>query len=95
MRQYELMVIFDPENDERSVQPLFEKFLNVVTKDGGTVDNVDHWGRRRLAYEINKKAEGLYAVATMTCTPETSKEVERQLGLSEQVLRSKIMRADA
>lgn len=93
MRQYELMVIFDPESDERAVQPLFEKFLTVVTKDGGTVEKVDHWGRRRLAYEINKKAEGLYAVANLTCTPDTSKELERQLGLSEQVLRSKLMRS--
>lgn len=95
MRQYELMVIFDPESDERAVQPLFDKFLTVVTKDGGTVDKIDHWGRRRLAYEINKKAEGLYAVANLTCTPETSKELDRQLGLSEQVMRTKLMRVDA
>lgn len=95
MRQYELMVIFDPENDERSVQPLLDKFLTVVTQGGGTVDNIDHWGRRRLAYEIDKKAEGLYAVANLTCTPDTSQELNRQLGLSEQILRSKLMRVDA
>ncbi|WP_370891495.1 30S ribosomal protein S6 [Janibacter sp. GXQ6167] len=95
MRQYELMVIFDPELDERTVAPTFEKFLTVVTKDGGTVDNVDHWGRRRLAYEIKKKAEGIYAVANLTCEPATSKELDRQLGLSEQVLRTKLLRADA
>ena len=95
MRQYELMVIFDPETDERAVQPLFDKFLTVVTKDGGSVDNIDHWGRRRLAYEINKKAEGLYAVANLTCTPATSKELDRQLNLNEQVLRTKLLRADA
>ena len=89
------MVILDPELDEHIVAPSLDKFLNVVRNDGGTIDKVDVWGRSRLAYEINKKAEGLYAVATMTCTPETSKELERQLGLSEQVLRSKIMRADA
>ena len=62
MRQYELMVIFDPETDERAVQPLFDKFLTVVTKDGGTVDNLDIWGRRRLAYDIKKKSEGIYIV---------------------------------
>ena len=95
MRQYELMVIFDPENDDRAVQPLLDKFLTVVTKDGGTVDKIDHWGRRRLAYEINKKPEGVYAVAELTCTPDASKELERQMGLSEQVLRSKIMRLNA
>ncbi len=95
MRNYELMVIFDPDNDERGVQQLFEKFLTVVTKDGGTVDKVDHWGRRRLAYPINKKDEGLYAVADLTCEPATSKELDRQLGLSEQIVRTKLMRVDA
>ncbi len=95
MRKYELMVIFDPDNDERGVQQLFDKFLTVITKDGGTIDKIDHWGRRRLAYEINKKAEGLYAVADLTCEPATSKELDRQLGLSEQVLRTKLMRVDA
>lgn len=95
MRQYELMVIFDPELDERTIAPTFDKFLTVVSKDGGTVDNVDHWGRRRLAYEIDKKAEGIYAVATLTCEPATSKELDRQLGLSEQVVRTKLMRVGA
>ena len=95
MREYELMVILNPEVEERAVEPTLKKFLEVVTKDGGTVDNVDTWGRRRLAYEINKKAEGLYAVANLTCTPATSKELDRQLGLSEQVLRTKLMRVDA
>ena len=58
MRQYELMVILDPELDDRTVAPSLDKFLTVVTKDGGTVDNVDIWGRRRLAYDIKKKSEG-------------------------------------
>ena len=56
MHQYELMVILDPEVDERTIAPSLEKFLNVITNDGGTIENVDIWGRRRLAYEINKKA---------------------------------------
>ena len=95
MRPYEVMVIFDPDMDERTVGQTFEKFLGVVTKDGGTVDGVDLWGRRRLAYEINKKPEGLYAVARLTCTPATSKELDRQLGLSEQVMRTKLLRIEA
>ena len=80
MRQYELMVILDPELDERTVAPSLDKFLNVVTKDGGTVDNVDIWGRRRLAYEIKKKSEGIYAVVNLTAEPATAKELDRQLG---------------
>ncbi|WP_068398884.1 30S ribosomal protein S6 [Kribbia dieselivorans] len=95
MRQYELMVIFDPELDERSVPETLDKFLTVITKDGGTIDNIDHWGRRRLSYEIKKKAEGTYAVATFTCEPATSKELDRQLGLNEQVLRTKLLRTNA
>lgn len=95
MRQYELMIILDPELDERAVTPTLEKLLTVVSKDGGTVDTVDAWGRRRLAYEIEKKSEGLYAVATFTCEPATSKELDRQLGLNEQVLRTKLMRVEA
>ena len=95
MRQYELMVILDPELDERTVSPSLDKFLSVVTKDGGSVDNVDIWGRRRLAYEIKKKAEGIYPVITMTAEPATAQELDRQLGLNEVVLRTKVLRADA
>ncbi len=95
MRQYELMIILDPELDERTVQPSLDKFLSVVTKDSGTVDTVDIWGRRRLAYEINKKAEGIYAVVNFTAEPATAKELDRQLGLNESVLRTKLMRPAA
>ena len=62
MRQYEMMVILDPEVEERTVQPSLEKYLTVVTNDKGTVDKLDIWGRRRLAYPIKKKADGIYAV---------------------------------
>ena len=95
MRQYELMVILDPELDDRTVQPSLEKFLTVVSKDGGSVDNVDIWGRRRLAYEIKKKAEGIYAVVNFTAEPATAKELDRQLGLNESVMRTKLLRPGA
>lgn len=95
MRQYELMVILDPELDDRTIQPTLEKFLTVITKDGGTVDNLDVWGRRRLAYEIKKKPEGIYAVANFTAEPATAKELDRQLGLNETVLRTKLLRPGA
>ena len=70
--QYELMVILDPEIDERTVAPSLDKFLNVIRNDGGTIDNVDIWGRRRLAYEINKKTEGIYAVVALTADGDTT-----------------------
>ncbi len=92
--QYELMVILDPEIDERTVAPSLDKFLNVIRNDGGTIDNVDVWGRRRLAYEINKKAEGIYAVVNFTATSTATVELDRQLKLSEAVMRTKVLRAE-
>ncbi|RHW26555.1 30S ribosomal protein S6 [Nocardioides immobilis] len=92
MRAYEVMVILDPSLDERTVEPSLDKYLNVVRKDGGTVDNVDIWGRRRLAYEIKKNAEGIYAVINLTATPATVAEFDRQLGLNEAILRTKVLR---
>ncbi len=94
MNQYELMVILDPEIDERTVAPSLDKFLNVVRNDGGTIDKVDIWGRRRLAYEINKKTEGIYAVVDFTAEPATTSELDRQLKLSEAVMRTKVLRAE-
>ncbi|MGB3829621.1 MAG: 30S ribosomal protein S6 [Ornithinimicrobium sp.] len=95
MRQYELMMILDPEMDERNLQPTLEKMLGVVTKDGGSIDSMDIWGRRRLAYEIRKQAEGIYAVVNLSSESATAQELDRQLGLNEQVLRTKLMRQDA
>ena len=94
MRHYELLVILDPGLDERTVTPSLETFLNVVRNDGGTVENVEVWGRRRLAYEIEKHAEGIYAVLDINCEPATVKEMDRQLALNESVLRTKVMRRD-
>ncbi|MFE6968098.1 30S ribosomal protein S6 [Isoptericola sp. NPDC057653] len=95
MRQYELMVILDPEVEERTVAPSLEKYLSVISTEGGSVDKVDIWGRRRMAYDINKRSEGIYAVVDFTSTPDTAKELDRQLGLNEAVLRTKILRNDA
>ena len=92
MRAYEVMVILEPSLDERTVAPTLDKFLKVVTTDGGTVENVDVWGRRRLAYEVNKNSEGIYAVVNLTAEPKTVLELDRQLGLNEQILRTKVIR---
>ena len=94
MRQYELMIILDPGLEERTVQPSLEQFLNVVKTRGGTVDKVDTWGRRRLAYEIAKKSEGIYAVVDITAEPDAVKELDRQLNLNEAVLRTKVIRPE-
>ena len=95
MRNYELMVILDPELEERTVAPSLDRFLNVVRKGGGSVENVNIWGRRKLAYEIKKKSEGIYAVVDMQAEPDLAKELDRQLNLNEAVLRTKLVRPDA
>ena len=92
--QYEMMVILDPEIDERTVTPSLDKFLNVIRNDGGTIENIDIWGRRRFAYEIQKKTEGIYAVVNFTATSEATVELDRQLKLSEAVMRTKVLRAE-
>lgn len=92
--QYELMVILDPAIDERTVAPSLDKFLKVITNDGGSIDKVDIWGKRRLAYEIQKKTEGIYAVVNFTASSEATVELDRQLKLSEAVMRTKVLRAE-
>ena len=94
LRAYEVMVILDPDLEERTVAPSLDTYLNVVRNDGGSVENVDVWGRRRLAYEIDKKPEGIYAVVTLNAEPATVKELDRQLTLNESVLRTKVIRPD-
>ena len=92
MRQYEVMVILDPDTDERSVQSTLEQYLTVITKGGGTVDNLDIWGKRRLAYEIQKKSEGIYAVINLTAQPADVKEMDRQFTINESIMRTKVIR---
>jgi small subunit ribosomal protein S6 len=95
MRPYEVMVIFDPDTEERSVQPTLENYLKVITNSGGSVENLDIWGRRRLAYEIRKKSEGIYVVLNVTAEPADVKELDRQFTLNESIMRTKVLRADA
>lgn len=94
MRRYEMMVILDPQLDERTVAPSLDQFLGVIKTQGGSVEKVDVWGKRRLSYEINKHTEGIYAVLDMSCTPAAVAELDRQLSLSESVLRTKVLRRD-
>ena len=95
MRHYEIMIILEPETDERTIAQSLEKLLQVVPSNGGTVDKIDIWGKRRLAYDIKKKSEGFYVVVDMTTTPEIAQELDRQPGLNETVLRTKLLRPEA
>ena len=95
MRHYEIMIILEPETDERTIAATLEKLLQVVPSSGGSGDKIDIWGKRRLAYDIKKKSEGFYVVVDMTTTPEIAQELDRQLGLNETVLRTKLLRPEA
>jgi len=94
LRRYELMVILDPDLEERTVAPSLEQYLTVVRTAGGSVEKVDVWGRRRLSYEIAKKFEGIYAVVDLTAEPAAVQELDRQLNLNESVLRTKVIRPE-
>ena len=96
MRHYEIMVILDGSLEERTVAPSLDTYLNnVIRSSGGSVEKLDVWGRRRLAFEINKKTEGIYAVIDLQATPEAVAELDRQLRLNESVLRTKVIRPEA
>ncbi|HEX4722869.1 MAG TPA: 30S ribosomal protein S6 [Pseudonocardiaceae bacterium] len=94
MRHYEVMIILDPSLDERTVAPSLENYLNVIRTSGGSVEKVDVWGKRRLAYEINKHSEGIYALLDLNSEPDAVKEMDRQLSLTESVLRTKVLRRE-
>ena len=94
MRRYEMMIILDPSLEEATVQPSLDQFLTVIRDGGGSVDKVDVWGRRRLAYDIDHKSEGIYAVIDMNAEPDTVRELDRQLSLNEAVLRTKVLRPE-
>ena len=83
LRPYEVMIILDPDLEERTVAPSLDTYLNVVRQD-----------KRRLAYEINKKNEGIYAVVQLQAEPATVRELDRQLTLNESVVRTKVTRPD-
>lgn len=94
MRKYEVMILIDSDVDERQVPGVVEKHLENITKGGGTVDNTDIWGRRRLAYDINKKSEAHYAVVQITAEPDVVKEMDRLLYIDEQIVRTKVLRLE-
>ncbi len=83
-----------PETWVCPAQATQEKYLEVVRSHGGTIDKVDVWGRRKMAYEIKKKAEATYIVVNYTADPATSAELERQLKINELILRHKVTRPE-
>jgi small subunit ribosomal protein S6 len=87
INKYELMLIVNPNADEERQKEIVERLRTTVEKDKGNIAGVDEWGKKKLAYEIDKEPEGVYTVITFTATPATLTEVERVLGITDEVLR--------
>ena len=92
MRTYELMMITRGDLDENTVTTTVDRFTTLISNQGGTVDNVDHWGKRQLAYEIQHLNEGYYTVVDLTIGTDGLNELTRQLGLADEVMRHKVIR---
>ena len=92
MNQYEVMYVIDTALEEGARSELINRFSNIVTNNGGKVDRVDEWGKRRLAYPINYKTEGYYVLMYMTAPADLPRELERNLQISESVLRYLVIR---
>jgi len=94
MRKYECTYILDPGLADEQQEPIIDRFKNLVGDNGGTVEAVDKWERRRLAYEVKGKREGVYVVMNFSGEPSTEAELGRVLGISEGILRHLIVRTD-
>ena len=91
MRNYEIMLILPAEADDQAVSGVIDRIKGVIGASGGDVTKVDQWGRRRLAFEIDKRSEGFYVVAEMNADPTSIKELDRVLSLADDVVRFKVV----
>ena len=92
MNQYEVMYVIDAALEDSARTELINRFSELVQKNGGEVERVDEWGKRRLAYEIQKETEGYYVLVTFSCEPDFLKELDRVYNITEGVLRTMIIR---
>ena len=92
MNQYEVMYVIDTALDDQTRSDLIARFSALVTANGGTVDRVDEWGKRRLAYAINYKTEGYYVLMYVTAPSELPHEIERNMKINDKVLRYQTIR---
>lgn len=94
MRNYELTFIIHPEVEDEGITDMLEKVSQFITDGGGQVARVDRWGRRRLAYPIKKQTEGYYVLMQVQLDPQSIGELERNLKLTEEVIRHLLVRAE-
>ncbi len=95
MIDYEILLMLDPDLAEERQEEIVKRTRDLVEKGGGTWDGQDAWGRRKLAYEINKKNEGIYLLVTFRADPAVVTELERVLSLADEVVRYKVVKRAA
>lgn len=94
MNKYENLYVITPELEEEAIKAIIEKFSGIITANGGEIESVDEWGKRRLAYPINDLNEGHYVLMTFTAAPALPAELDRVLKITEGVMRSMIICKD-
>jgi len=94
VRQYETMFIIDPNLETDAAKELVEKFKGLIQDQGGQIDGVDDWGKRRLAYPIKKQREGYYFLINFTAKPETAQDLDRVFKITNGVLRHLIIKKE-
>lgn len=94
-RRYQLVLIVDPRLDEQTINATVDRFVGIITDAGGETVEVDHWGRRKLAYEIKHQEDGYYVLADVLADPATMTELDRVLKLADEVMRHRILRPES
>jgi small subunit ribosomal protein S6 len=94
VRDYELMVVLDPNLDDAATETLTTRIQTMVTQRGGTIESTDNWGRKRLAYPIGRYRDGVYILSRLKLPPNAAAEVERGLKLTESVIRHLLVRSE-
>ena len=92
MNKYELIYIIDTTVEETARKALIEKFNGIIAANGGEVVKVEEWGKRRLAYAIDYKTEGYYVYVAFNAASELPKELSRNLGINESIIRSQVVK---
>ena len=92
MRPYEVMVILDAGLEEDAIRAIVDRAAELISSRGGNVHHVEHWGRRRLAYELDHRSEGYYVLVQASAEPALVTEVDRMLSLADEVIRHKVIR---
>ena len=92
MNKYEVLYVIDPAMEDEPRKELIERFSGIITGNGGTVDKVEEWGKRRLAYAIDYKTEGYYVLVNFQAESELPKELERNLQISDSVIRYQVIK---